>query len=112
MPDLPELTRAEIVTIHPGDTIVFTHPGVLSRQAIDDIRRHLEEWRPPGAKVLVLEEGARLTVMRPEGWQPIETAPREKGREILLWVPWASVLPGRPIGQVIVGWWWSGSPPG
>jgi hypothetical protein len=60
-----ELTTAELATIEfrPGDTAVLMFPGKLSMEMIQRIRETFESIRP-GIKCLVLDDGARLGVIR------------------------------------------------
>jgi hypothetical protein len=62
--DLPELTRSEVITVHPGDIVVYNAIGPVSDQQLHNLRRVLEGvW--PNNRVMVAENGATISTVRP-----------------------------------------------
>lgn len=73
--EFPKLV--ERVQFRPGDVLVLHHPHRLSIAQRKHIRQHLELMFPDN-KILVLEEGMRLTVAGPE---PVADKPHISGGE-------------------------------
>jgi hypothetical protein len=53
-------------TMRPGDVLVIEHPGHLSETALDNIAVSAKQVVPEGVKVIVLEEGMRASLLRPQ----------------------------------------------
>jgi hypothetical protein len=66
LPDVVTPDGVEVVRLEPGDVLVFHHPSILSREAVGRIRAEFKALFPHNA-LLVLDEGARLDVIRPDG---------------------------------------------
>lgn len=49
-----------VLDIQPGDTIVLSHPGVMTSQAIDNIRQKLPDNFGADIKCVILEEGMQI----------------------------------------------------
>jgi hypothetical protein len=52
--------------MQPGDLFVIEHPGHLSRRALENIQLSAKQVLPEGVKVIVLEEGMRASLLRPQ----------------------------------------------
>lgn len=61
------------------------------------------DMRPDEFEALLRETAAALEAAREDGWQPIETAPKD-GTRVLLWYEWHD-LP--VVGDFRHGRWWS-----
>jgi hypothetical protein len=66
-PVLPEISRLEL---GPNDVLVVQYPHMLSKQQRDAIREHVAHWLDSGTKVLVMDGGARLSVIAKPDGQP------------------------------------------
>jgi hypothetical protein len=64
--------------IRQGDVLVIEHPGILSQAEIENVLLTAERCLP-GVRVLVLEEGMKACLLRPEG--PEAVAASEKPAE-------------------------------
>lgn len=63
MREMPEITRAEVLTIQPGDRLVLTYPHRVTPEMMGTLREFMERAFP-GVPCVVLEEGATLQVVR------------------------------------------------
>lgn len=59
-------SEAQILKLRAGDTVVLSVPRILSREQAERIRTHAEPHLPEGVKVLVLDAGVTLEVLRHE----------------------------------------------
>jgi hypothetical protein len=57
--------------IHDGDVLVLEHPGCVSQEGIRNIYESAK-WAIPGVKVLVLEEGMKARLLRPEAAEALQ----------------------------------------
>jgi hypothetical protein len=53
-------------TMQPGDVLVIEHPGHLSELGLRNISESAKQVVPEGVKVVVLEEGMRAKLLRPQ----------------------------------------------
>ena len=61
------LESREVRSLRPGDYIVLRHPRVLRPEAIERLKMLRETLGLPEGRVIVLEEGMEMSVVRPEG---------------------------------------------
>jgi hypothetical protein len=68
MSDEIEITIADLsrVALEPGDILLIRSPKRLTLQSVDSLKKAIREGLP-GHRVLVLEEGLDLAVIRPVG---------------------------------------------
>jgi len=60
---MPGVTAIAVATVAPEDVIVLEHPGLLSQEAVANIRATVQRvW--PGQRVIVLEEGMTMQIQR------------------------------------------------
>ena len=61
-------SRMEVVSIQPGDIVVIQYPERLSKQASINIHHGVSRALdlPPECKIIVLDAGMSLEVVRPE----------------------------------------------
>jgi len=64
-PDFGEL-QPLLLRVKSGDIIVVRYPGYLSLEAEHQLAAHLQPVLPDGARVMVLQEGMSLEVLRPD----------------------------------------------
>ncbi len=60
------IPHCKISELHPGDTIVFKFPGVLSEGAAAHLRKSLAAIFGGDHRVVLLENGGDLEIVRPE----------------------------------------------
>ena len=69
-PEEDVLAPAQVVKLERGDILALTHPGILSAAQIERLSQSVTEvlraHNVEGVKVIVLEEGMRFSVLRPE----------------------------------------------
>lgn len=54
-PELPELTKAEVVTLNPGDTVIVTLAGTPTSDQADAVHQALGRHFPNNLVVVVSE---------------------------------------------------------
>jgi hypothetical protein len=59
-------TTRQPETMQPGDLFVIEHPGHLSPRALENIQLSAKQVVPEGVKVIVLEEGMRASLLKPQ----------------------------------------------
>jgi hypothetical protein len=63
----PEVPYVERLHLEPGDVLIYSHPGRLSRQDAESISTHLKArlWDLFGVDVplLIFDQGGRLQVL-------------------------------------------------
>src|SRR5687768_2411496 len=59
-------TQRQPETIQSGDVLVLEHPGHVSPQGLANIEHSVKQVVPEGVKVIVLEEGMRASLLRPQ----------------------------------------------
>ena len=67
--DLTDVAEIERLALRPGDAIVYKHPRRLDRHDYDYVSEQLKTAFPD-RKILILEDGADLAVLRAEEEQP------------------------------------------
>lgn len=64
------LKTVQVLHVEDGDSIVLTHPGVLSEAASSRLKTNVEDTLNGKVHVLVLEEGMKLSLVRDASyWQ-------------------------------------------
>lgn len=64
--ELLDVAEVERLALKPGDILVFKCPMPLSDDDFETIRARLRENLPESTKVLVLDNGADVAVLRAE----------------------------------------------
>jgi hypothetical protein len=59
-------TQRQPEVMQSGDVLVLEHPGHLSEVGLRNISESAKAILPEGVKVLVLEEGMRASLLRPQ----------------------------------------------
>jgi hypothetical protein len=59
-------TERQPETMQAGDVLVLKHPGYLSEVALRNLSESAKQVVPEGVKVIVLEEGMRASLLRPQ----------------------------------------------
>jgi len=69
MPDLPEITEVQRLTLKPGDRLVVRTDEKLSDQTADRLRERLHAWLglPDDVRVLILDRGVSIEVVEAGG---------------------------------------------
>lgn len=56
----------EVLSLNPGDILVYTHPHWLPPTQYTNVRDQLLKMIPEGVNLAILDGGARFQVIRPE----------------------------------------------
>ena len=60
------IPHCKISKLHPGDTIVFKYPGKLNEHAVENMKKIAAAVFGSEYRVVVLEEGLDLEIVRPK----------------------------------------------
>lgn len=64
--DLEAIESAVLLRPQPGDIVIVRHPGRISSEAVRHISKALLGVLPPGCRIVILEDGMDIKLLRPE----------------------------------------------
>lgn len=72
-PKMPEITKAEILEVKPGDIIALSFDQILSDEQLSQIRHQLKVVLPD-TRMLILEKGMKIQIVREEDYVTSESS--------------------------------------
>ncbi len=65
MSETNEIPSVEVLSLNPGDILVYTTPNWLTQSTFANVKAQLTEMIPEGVNLAIMEGGSKFTVLRP-----------------------------------------------